>query len=424
MESEGGCMKKLVLSISIILTLLIPASPVHANDVDLKSENVIVISLNHHKILYEKNSSDKIYPASMTKIMTAIVAIEHIDDLNKTHVITEKDLEGLVEANASVAGFQLNQTVTYKDLLYGILLPSGADATQAIANELFGSQKAFVKEMNKKAKVLHLDNTHFVNTSGLHNDNHYSTVSDIAKLLEYALENETFKEIFCSDSYTVTDQSFTMYSTRLKTSWMHPMNTDFILGSKTGFTYEAGLCLASYNELYNEKYIMISAQTNSKNEVPYHFEDAVNMNKYLNNKFEPVTLHNQNDKIPVKVNIRYSNIETIDLRTSKEISYLKDKTRKNKITYKFKLNDDKEYLDAPIKKNTEIGTLKVYCDSQLIHQDKVLLDKTIEKHTLTYYFNHPFIFIKEILLLPVSVIIIVFSIKLYNSKKTRGEKSC
>lgn len=366
-----------------------------------------MISLKDHKILYEQNSSEKIYPASMTKIMTALIAIEHMDDLNKTHVITSEDLKGLVEANASIAGFRLNQTVTYKDLLYGILLPSGADATQAVANELFGSQKAFVNEMNKKAKVLHLNNTHFVNTSGLHDDNHYSTVSDIAKLLEYALENETFKEIFCSDSYKVSDNSFTMYSTKLKTQWIHPMNTDFIIGSKTGFTYEAGLCLASYNELYDEKYIMVSAQTNSKNEVPYHFQDAINMNTYLNERYESVTLHKQNDKLPLTAPVRYSNIDTIDLTTNKEISYLKDKTKNNKITYKFKLNDDKEYLSAPIEKNTEIGTLKVYCDSNLIYKNQIYLNKTIEKDLFTYYLHYPFIFIKDFIWIPILLIILL-----------------
>ena len=270
-------MKKIV---SIFLSILCCFSflnlSIHANRdfPQLRSDHAIVINLNEDRALYEKASDQRIYPASMTKIMTTLVAIENIEDLNATYTFNNDFFPYLLEQDASVAGFQPGQTVSMQDLLYGILLPSGADATLAVANALFGSEDAFVEKMNKKAKKLGLNATHFMNTSGLHDDNHYSTVSDIATVLKYALKNETFKTIFTTSNYVTSDGSLIFISTVFKQGYSISQDTSMILGGKTGFTNEASLCLASYAKQGEDEFIMVSAQTHSDSSYPYHVEDA------------------------------------------------------------------------------------------------------------------------------------------------------
>ena len=143
------------------------------SSLSLNSEHVIVVDLEDMQTLYEKKANEKIYPASITKALTAIVALDSIQDLNKKVTITKEDLAGLAEANASVAGLKINEKVTYEDLLYALILPSGADGANALANNLAGSVSNFVSNMNKKAQALGMTNTHFVNPTGLHNKNHY-----------------------------------------------------------------------------------------------------------------------------------------------------------------------------------------------------------------------------------------------------------
>lgn len=420
-------MKRWTIIVSVFFLLSSFLVPIQAKEeIELKSENVIFISLNEDRILYEKGKDEKIYPASMTKIMTALVALEHIDDLEKKHTITAKDLEGLQAKGASVAGFKVGQTLTYRDLLYGILLPSGADATQAIANALFGSEEKFVEKMNEKSKALKLKNTHFVNTSGLHEDEHYSTVADIAKLLEYALQNETFKDMFCTYHYVTSDNKTEMYSTMQVYLMNQNMDASFILGSKTGFTYEAGLCLASYGKYKEDTYIMVSAQTNSDNVYPYHVKDAITLYDYIYNRYKREILLKKGDMLPNSLDeipVKYGNPDSIAIHAGEEdISYLKDTTKEGKITYEFELAKEFKkdgYISAPLKKGTLLGKLRIYEDGKLVYDKNNYLHEDIEAHYFIYYMLHPLRFIgdfKWILLVLISGI----SYFIYRKHKNRN----
>src|SRR5699024_6501471 len=130
------------------------------------------------------SSDEKIYPASLTKIMTAIVAIENLPDLDEQIYLSEDMFEKLYSENASMAGFLPNEKVAAIDLIYGALLPSGAESCIGLADAIAGSEKSFVKLMNEKAEELGMNDTHFTNSTGLHDRNHYTTVNDIAKLLK------------------------------------------------------------------------------------------------------------------------------------------------------------------------------------------------------------------------------------------------
>lgn len=217
----------------------------------IDSPHAILIDLDNNTVIAERGSQEIIYPASMTKLMTLIVAIEHIEDLDETFTMTNEILAPLYADNASMAGFQPDEVCTMRDLLYGTALPSGADATTALAQHLAGSEEAFVQWMNEKVDELQLQNTHFTNASGLHNPNHYSTVTDIALILEYCMQNDLCKKIISTYTYTtrVTPQSpegIKLFSTMFSRMYGTEVEGIAILGGKTGFTDEAGNCLASY----------------------------------------------------------------------------------------------------------------------------------------------------------------------------------
>jgi D-alanyl-D-alanine carboxypeptidase (penicillin-binding protein 5/6) len=241
-----------------------PVPTVSISSDKLNSPNVILIRLKDHTILMQKNSEERIYPASLTKIMTAIVAIENLPDLEKKIKLTNSVFQGLTEADASMAGFQPGENVRAIDLLYGALLPSGAESCVGLADYISGSEKDFAGRMNKKASDLGMHNTHFENSTGLHNENHYTTVKDLAILLSYALKNDSFREIFTSPRYSTPptnkhSDGITFYSTVFEELGNQSIIGGEILGGKTGYTDEAGLCLASLARVGSQEYILISA---------------------------------------------------------------------------------------------------------------------------------------------------------------------
>lgn len=230
----------------------------------LNSPYAILVRPSDQMILQEKNSEEMIYPASLTKIMTAIVAIENLPDLQKEIELTSATFAGLYEANASMAGFQPGEKVRAIDLLYGALLPSGAESCMALAHEIAGSEQDFAEMMNQKAADLGMDGTHFTNAVGLHDANHYTTVNDMAILLSYSLHNDTFREIFTSSRHSTQSTNrhpdgITFHSTMFKELSSPRVAGGVILGGKTGYTDEAGLCLASLAEVDGQEYILITA---------------------------------------------------------------------------------------------------------------------------------------------------------------------
>lgn len=258
-----------------------PAPPVSISSDRLHSPNAILVRLNDHAILMQKNSTEKIYPASLTKMMTAIVAIENLPDLRKEIRLAKSTFEGLFQADASLAGFQPGENVKGIDLVYGVLLPSGAEACIALADKIAGSEQGFVKLMNQKAAELGMKNTHFENTTGLHNENHYTTVQDMAMLLSYALQNATFREVFTSSRHSTSPTNrhpngITFYSTMFQDLNNQNIIGGKILGGKTGYTDEAGLCLASLAIVGKQEYILISAGAKGDHHTEqYNITDAL-----------------------------------------------------------------------------------------------------------------------------------------------------
>lgn len=359
-------MKK-TIKLLIILILLIPLN-IKAIELDISSKNAILYNIDNNEILYEKNSNDKVQIASLTKIMTALVSIENIEDLDKQIIINNSDFKNVQKYNLVTAGFTVGEVVTYKDLLYGLLLPSGADAAKALARNIAGSEEEFIILMNKKVQDLNLKNTNFSNVIGLDDENNYSTVKDLFIIFKKALENETFKKMIKTKEYKTTDGKLTFKSTIQKNAKAFNIDIPYVLGGKTGTTTKAGLCLATIAKENDTNYILITTGALYDKKAPHHIEDAKIIYDYF--------IQNYSNQKIVDKNISYKTLKTkysketkIKLYPSKDIiKYLPNNYEKKDIKYDY--NGVEEV--TPFTKN-KLGTLKIYYQNKLIRKENVYL---------------------------------------------------
>jgi len=248
----------------------------HINSpLNLNSTNAVLLDYETGNVLYFKNPDQRIYPASMVKMMTALVAIENIDDLHELVFLCETIFPPIHAANAVTAGFLPNESVRAVDLLYGLLLPSGAECAVGLAYFVAGGEAAFVELMNQRSQEIGMNATRFANTTGLHNDNQYTTVMDMATLLIHGLENETFYRIITTARHSTAATSLreggiTFHSTlfnRMDSAEFHSSvtgNGGVIRGGRTGFTNQAGQCLASFAIVNGRKYILVTAGADAR----------------------------------------------------------------------------------------------------------------------------------------------------------------
>lgn len=370
-------MKKIVYI--ILSTILMIPFGINALEIEgLESKHVIVYNLDESKIIYEEKSEEITSIASLTKIMTTLVAIESIDDLDEKVTITESMLNG-IPYDASVAGLQVGDVLTYKDLLYSSMIPSGADATQALAISLTGSISNFVEKMNAKARELKLENTSFANTTGLDTSGHYSTAKDILSLLNHALENKTFKEIFETKSYTTTN-GIILKSTLDYYNKTLNYDLSFVKGSKTGYTGKAGLCLATLSNIDNTNIITITINAS--------YEDRNKNVKDLNRIYKSL----KSNYIKVNIIEEGNILTTLETKFAKELNTL-IRSDVNITRYIEKpYNEDKvkiEYageqvISSTTKKGTEVGTIKVYYDEELLEEIPAVISDTLHFSVFNY----------------------------------------
>lgn len=215
-----------------------------------------VFNLATGECTYGQNLFGRMYPASTTKILTCLVAIEQG---NLSDMVTVSEHAADQTPDSSVAGLAAGDVMTLKDLLYGLMLRSGNDAAIAIAEHIGGSEEGFAELMNAKAKSLGATQSHFITPHGLHQDDHYTTIYDMYLIFQAAIQNETFLEVISSASYDVSytgasgeAKSQTWVSTNRYLNGKEKAPVGFtVIGGKTGTTYEAGYCLVLYS--YNDQ---------------------------------------------------------------------------------------------------------------------------------------------------------------------------
>ncbi len=249
--------RALALVLAVLLALAAPcwaqaqqsggydaANPQNLTDADLTAKAALVMDAATGTVLYEKNADRRTYPASTTKIMTCLVALENFPDLQQ--LVTVGPEAGQISSDSSVLGIRQGEQYPMLDLLYGMMMRSGNDAAMTIAVAVSGSVEAFAGLMNQKAKELGCKDTHFVNPHGLHDESHYTTAYDMALIARAAMQNRTFREIVAAKSYTM---SATSQREKWRVETSNPMfvaTSRFyypdLVGIKTGYTSRAGRC--------------------------------------------------------------------------------------------------------------------------------------------------------------------------------------
>ena len=354
--------------------------------------------MNEDTLLYSKNDTKKTSIASLTKMMTTLVAIEEIDNLDKIVTIKERDFEGTV--GYSKAGFKVGDKVTYRDLLYGIILPSGADAVNAVVNNTLGYDK-FIKKMNETAKKIGMNDTSYANPVGKDDENNYSTSNDLAKLLKYALKNETFKTIFTTKNYK-TSNGLNLESTVNR--YENILNTNEIKGAKSGFTKDAGRCLASITTLNDVDYLLVVI--NSSTTSPYNaVKDTITIYDYYNNNYGYKNIIND-DTFIKEIPVDFSKEKTYKITGSEDIEkYLKNNTE---VTYEY-VGSDKITFNT--KKGSKLGVVKIYDGDVLLATSNVYLENNIEYYPIITY-----------IMIGIAVVFVLLIVKKINKKKHRRRR--
>lgn len=236
---------------------------------EVVSSYAILVDTQSGEIIAQRNPKTIINPASMTKVLTVLVAAEHVTDLDDTFTITQEITDYSFRNDCSNVGWDVGEVVTVRDLFYGTVLPSGGDAAVGLAEYVAGSHEAFVDLMNAKLEELGLSSTaHFTNCVGLYDENHYCTVYDMAMILQAALDNPICREALSAKKYTTTATEQHPEGLLISNWFLRRIEDKdaggFVLAGKTGYVVESGSCAASCAlDGEENEYICVTADSTS-----------------------------------------------------------------------------------------------------------------------------------------------------------------
>ena len=417
--------KKIILTtIILIFIMLIPLSSfANSNQIQTLSQACILIDSSTGKILYEKDSKKRKYPASTTKMMTAILAIEKcnladIATVNETAISKKAVPDGYTNAKL-VAG----EKFTIEQLLNVLLIPSANDAANVLAEHISGSVEEFSKLMNEKAKEIGCLDTNFVNPSGIHNDNHYSTAYDLSLIAQYGMKNEIFRNIVCktscklptTDKYLNDDREFNTTNELLRDKKNNTYNYyyEYANGIKTGYTEYANNCLASSAKKDDKEFICVildaddTGTKQSKRAI-----DSINLfnyafENYNEKKFLSKETIIQQIEFDVKNNTDNEK-KSLDIVPEKDLNVLTT-TKIDEITPTITINEN---INKPILKGSLVGKIEYDIDNEHYSINLIANNDIIDSSFIEYIFD---------ILLIILLIIVFFSfIKLKHKRNYRN----
>ena len=361
-------MKKICL---FLLLFLIPFV-VKGEELNLaeNAKSAILIEVSTGEILYQKNANERLAPASMTKIMSLILIMENIENGN----LKWNDIVVVSKNASSMGGSQIfletNEMMTVEDLVKGICIASGNDATVALAEKIAGTEKAFVKLMNDKVKSLGLKNTNFVNATGLDAEGHYSSAYDMSVMARELVRHEKileFSSIYEDYLRKNTAKKFWLVNTNKLVKFY-----SYIDGLKTGYTGNAGYCLTATG-LKNDMRL-ISVVMGEEN-IDNRTTDTLAMLDYGFNMYSINKIVSKNKSLG-NVRVNLGNIENVDIMVENDITILNNNQKGNKnITYE--INTDN--INAPVKKGDVVGKIDVYEDGRYLYSRDITVMNDIEK---------------------------------------------
>ncbi|MBQ9327405.1 MAG: D-alanyl-D-alanine carboxypeptidase [Solobacterium sp.] len=335
-------------------------------ELSLHCDYVYLIDPDTEQVLMDRGGQERMYPASMTKVMTSILAIEEIPDPETVTIeFTQEMLDGLIAASANRAGFLPGDEPTALDHIYGDLLPSGADCSRALAFYIDGSEEAFVERMNEKAEALGMHDTHFVNTSGLHDDDHYTTCEDMMTLYLYCMENETFMNILKTQVHTSIPvlhfpdglgmtNFVLMYINQENPAYSQNYMIPGFIAGKSGYTIEGQYTLVSNAEINGMNLVLVNAHGYVEPHYPASIEDASVIYNWYREHYERATPVAEGDMFGA-VRVRGYSGMTAEAFAASSITGDLPSDDNLHICYELP-----EVLEAPLSKGQVIGTVTVY----------------------------------------------------------------
>ena len=347
----------------IILCIVFTGNLHFSESIDLSGDNYILMEENSGRVLMENDIYSQMHMASTTKIMTALIAIE-LGDLEEYVEITEESV-GVIGSSIYL---ELDEKVKLKDLIYGLMLRSGNDASVAIANHVGGSEEEFVEEMNKRAEEIGAKNTHFTNPHGLHDENHYSTPYDMALITREALSNETFSLIWGSKSFTSEREKNNHFVNKNKTLWDYEGGD----GGKTGYTSDAGRCLVSTAIRDNMRLIAVSLNASD------WFNDNYKLFDYGFENYSLYTIYNKGQLLK-KVKVKDGSKDDLILVSDENLLYPMKKEEVEDIKLNMDINKE---VSIPVSTGEKYGSIKTYLDGKIIKNNDLFAKYEIKKRPL------------------------------------------
>ncbi|MBE6152323.1 MAG: D-alanyl-D-alanine carboxypeptidase [Firmicutes bacterium] len=374
-------MKK-VLCLFLISLMLFPFGIVKAEELKLaeNAKSAILLEPTTGEIIFEKNSHEKLHPASMTKMMSMLLIVEAIEN----GVISWDEMVTVSENAAGMGGSQIllevGEQMSVDDLFKGIAVASGNDAVVAMAEKIGGSEAVFVDMMNKRAQELGLTDTNFKNPHGLDEANHYSSAYDMAMIAKELVKHPKVLE------YTHIYEDYLREDTERKI-WLVNTNKlvrfyDGVDGLKTGYTASAGYCLTATAKRNNSRFIaVVMGEIDSKT----RNQEISEMLDYAFAQYEVETLLGTDSVLETK-EIEKGKDKYVELVPLEEVSFLNKKgSNKKNASYEINVNN----LKAPIKKGDIVGTLKIKEDNEIIREVPITVKETVEKASLMeLYWRH------------------------------------
>ncbi len=359
--------------------------------IEIKSKNAIVYDYSDDIILYSKNENEKVQIASLTKIITAITVLDNIDDLNK-EIIINKDMISNIEGYSKI-NLKIGDKLTILDLLYALMLPSAADAAQALAITLSENTVDFSILMNRELDKIGVKNSHFDNPIGIDSKNNYSTALDLAIILKYCLNNKVFKKIYESEYYYINSIDKTIYKTLNTILQKYNLNLDMVTGSKTGFTCKAGLCLSTTMTIDNSNFIFIILGSDIN--YPYQIEDAINLYNYINSNYSHKKILSRNDKI-VTLKVKNSKQKEYVVYSNNDvIKYLNNSISLDEIKYYY---TGIKVLNKNIKMGDKLGEYIIKYKKNILYKTDIYLSSNIK------YYNCKLIMLIMLIMLTMLII--------------------
>lgn len=368
----------------IICSISIPAFAYEPSGFSVSAKNALLVCLDTDEVIYEKGADEKVYPASITKIMTTILMLESDRYNPEAKVAMTEEVQKLISGTgSSVSNLKIGEEITQLDLVYTVLMSSFGDCTLLAAITYADSVDNFVAQMNAKAQELGLTGTHYENPVGLHDENNYTTARDTYILTKYALQNETFKTVCETARYTIPATNMSGTRTLSTTNFLQDNTTNYYYsyakGVKTGYTDEAGRCLvstASYNG-YNYMCLIFGCPPR-KNE---QFVDSRNLYRWAFNNFQYKQVADTDNPI-CEIGVDLSlNTDFVSLYVEEGfISVLPKDADDSTISINPKTIAQK--VDAPIKKGDVLGTAEIVYAEKVIGTVNLVSHEDVEKSTL------------------------------------------